>query len=166
MAQAKIYKTKHFRKFERLAKTDQAKPVVNESPLKQASLGKEANALSVDTTGPASAFVNDEDMIEFEEERRKIEEEFGETNFAICLQSSDLDEVLTHKKDVFISHSLKCYCYKRKGEIYHLHSEVPITKRVVIKRLIEVDFNTNCGHRYLEDIWMETPSQVGLYFGS
>tara|TARA_Y100000389_G_C17455892_1_gene518135 strand:- start:939 stop:1349 length:411 start_codon:yes stop_codon:yes gene_type:complete len=108
-----------------------------------------------------------EDLI-LDEERHKIEKEFGKTNFEICIPSSELDEVLTHEKDVIISHSFGCYCWNnfRKTEYYHMRSNVPITKRDVIKKLIELDFNTFCNHSFLEDIFMKTPCQIGLYFGS
>jgi hypothetical protein len=116
-------------------------------------------------------FVKNIDIFEEEEEEDeydKVAKQFEETNFVICLKSCELDEVLTHEKDVIISHTFACYCWNnvRKREYYHMKSDKPITKRMVIQKLIDINFNTFCNHSFLEDIFMKTPAQIGLYFGS
>ena len=103
------------------------------------------------------------------EEYLKINNEFPDCNFTICIPYSELDKVICEKYSIIIDCSLKCYCNrkKRKPDMFMLHkNDNKITNRDLINCLIVNNLEIKCDHGFLEDFKINTKGDVEPWFGS
>lgn len=107
---------------------------------------------------------------QYEEMFEEIDKLFPDANFSIDIDYlSILDELLTDKKQIFISNDRFCYCWDGidapKQEFFEIKGD-KITYRYVLNELIRQDFNPDCNHRFLEGIDKVSEIQYSLSMGS
>lgn len=131
-----------------------------------------------------------EEERKWEEERNAMEGEFPNLKFDVCLDKSELDDVICTGRTAAIKVDYKCRCYgwringntetgwhytrvpdvnwiDRPTEYYYCHnSGRGITKRDIIKQMEIENHDPECDHNFLEHIGMDTEGQVGLWWGS
>ena len=108
--------------------------------------------------------------IEQEEEEQLIHSIFGDhQNFHICIDSKDLDKVISTNTDIIIKNKYNCYCYcnhNRPNDYFHIRSDLPHTYKSIIKELIKQDFEPFCNHIFLESINKVNDCTYELFMGS
>lgn len=114
---------------------------------------------------------NEKTEEEYEEEMRKIEEEFPNAKFTIAINYDDLDEKITDEKQIVIKNAYTCYCYEGnyRPTDYFIVSNDNITNRIVIQELIRQGFDPDCNHNFLEFFHKTSNSdsiEFEMYMGS
>jgi len=107
---------------------------------------------------------------QYEEMFEEIDRLFPDAKFGISTTFLPiLDELLTDKKQIFISNSRNCYCWDGidvpKQEFFEIKGE-KITYKYLLNELIRLDFNPECNHNYLEIIDKVSDIQYSLFLGS
>lgn len=106
----------------------------------------------------------------WEEYPDKIDKEFPNAKFSICIDYDQLDEKVCDLKEIFVINTYDCYCYDkqpRRPDIFWVKDTKPITYRKVIEELCDKNFNPACNHRFLESIdYHKYPNRYTLWLGS
>lgn len=100
----------------------------------------------------------------FAEEHRRMEEEFGETKFHICISPEEWDDVVAVGKCA-IRHD-----YSRgetRVHFYHVMDKETITVKDVIHCLVDNGFNLEgIDHCFLEEVILNDNNEIELGIGS
>ena len=107
---------------------------------------------------------------QYEKMFREIERIFPDAKFSICLGFLPiLDDLLTDKKQIFISNSRTCYCWENiegpKQQFFEIKGE-KLTYKYVLNELIKQNFDPECNHVFLEGIIKVNDIQYSLWMGS
>lgn len=98
------------------------------------------------------------DEEKYEEEMRKIDEEFPDVKFTIAIPYDELDDVVIDGNQLVIEHDYTCICCDGRGlpsnkVFFNINSpDKPITNRLIINELIKHNFDPGCNHHFLEFI--------------
>ena len=106
----------------------------------------------------------------YDKEHEIINKMFPDAKFSICIDSHEMNELLTDKKRIVIKQTYNCYCYSeypRNTEYFYINGD-RLTYKYVIDELIKQGLNPNCNHRFLEIIHPSKNSEVQyeIFFGS
>ena len=92
-----------------------------------------------------------EDEAKYDEEYRKINEIFGDTDFTISIDCDELDELLTDKKQIIIKQDYNCYCYDAKiNSKYYTICGNKLTLKYVLLELKRQGLKIDCNHHFIE----------------
>ena len=95
-----------------------------------------------------------------------INAEFPTAKFSIAIDYDKLDEVISLERTIYILNKPTCYCYegrdKPKKEVYKIISNIPITYRILFKKLISQNYSLKCNHSFVENIFL-LEGQTNVY---
>lgn len=90
--------------------------------------------------------------------------------FTIAIPYYKLNTKVTDKKNIVVKVDYTCHCYSqcpRPNDYFYIQSD-NITYKHIIEHLIANNFNPDCDHRFLEDIFPSKGSNVQfeIFMGS
>lgn len=106
---------------------------------------------------------------DFEEEQRKLDEMFPNCKFSICIDTSDMDEVISNEPQIIIQcNPCEGYCQLsgNREYIFVKNNGNGITNKDMILAMIEANYDPKCNHHFLEG-W-DKMNEITFYpfFGS
>lgn len=114
--------------------------------------------------------ISDEEQAQFDAEQKIIDDTFGrDCKFSICIESSELNDIVSSETDIIIQYKYDCWCWSnmnRPHDYFHIRSSQPHTKKSIIKELIAQDFNPICDHRFIEGFYQINKITFGMSIGS
>lgn len=112
--------------------------------------------------------ISKEDEEKYEEERKQIEEIFGDTKFTIAIPLDELDELLTDKKQVIIKSWYGCYCYDnapRNNEYFTICGD-NLTIKYILLELKRQNLHLDCNHHFIEGFDKTSNSNCQFIIGT
>lgn len=106
---------------------------------------------------------------DYDKQNAILEEMFPNAQFSIAIELEELEELLTEKKHIFITHSRNCHCYDQCGHPPTAYYEIKgeqLTYKYVLQELIRQNLCPECDHRFLEGFDQTTEIQFSIFFGS
>jgi hypothetical protein len=115
-------------------------------------------------------FEEEYDEEEDEREIKLIEEMFPDAKFTICIDSKELDDVISNKDTIVIMEKHTCYCYddnpRNNDYIIVKNKGNGITNKDMINAMIENNYDPKCNHRFLEMFSKVNDVTYEVWFGS
>lgn len=95
------------------------------------------------------------DETAFARNQELINDIFPDARFEIAFMVEDFDRVLSHQPVIFVKCAHHCYCYSthpRQSEYIPVRNTTGkgICLKDAIKALVDVQYDPNCGHYFLE----------------
>ncbi|KAL0212058.1 hypothetical protein RCL1_005684 [Eukaryota sp. TZLM3-RCL] len=104
-------------------------------------------------------------MGDYEEEFRRIKEEFPKAKFVISMDYADLDKPLARADVRTLQLNAGCRCYSRTIDVHQKEPGKPITRRDVINAMIANNYDSRCDHVFLESL-DRFGTSITTFFGS
>lgn len=109
--------------------------------------------------------------IEFELQMHELERIFPDANFTICIELSDLDDVISHDDGIVIKIDHECYCYDRnprKDDLILVYNKTGdgIANKDAIDAMIECGCDPKCNHVFFEGFKHVADCLFKTFFGS
>jgi hypothetical protein len=113
---------------------------------------------------------NEDSDIDYDAENDLINSIFPNAKFTICINSKQLDDVVTDKQEIIIKLDFPCYCHDgnpRNTEYYTVTGN-KITIRTMLNVLVENEVSFDCDHRFLEgfSLCANSDCQYEVWMGS